>query len=134
MPPEPKNTRQFGTTVRVQLRTRRIDICSGSLPKTSKAPALHFTQRTATTDKGDRTDNTHRGEDLEQVPRCVVEEEDPLKCDQRSEEDGVRERGGFQCGRKVVNVGAEEEPLETICKQRRLHSNEINLPNQQEQE
>lgn len=46
----------------------------------------------------------------------------------------MRERGGLQCGGKVVNVGAEEEPLETICKQRRLRSNEINLPSQQEQE
>lgn len=84
--------------MRVQTGPQQINLCSESLPETSKTPALHFTQRTATTNKCDRTDNGHRGEDLEQVPRGIVEEEDPLKSDQRSEEDGVRERGGLQCG------------------------------------
>jgi hypothetical protein len=36
---------------------------SGILPETSKAPTLHFAKRTATTDKCDRTDNSHCRED-----------------------------------------------------------------------
>lgn len=53
-----------------------------NLPETGKASALHFTQRTTTTDECDRTNSSCRGENLEQVPRGIVEEENSLKCNQ----------------------------------------------------
>lgn len=92
-----------------------MDIFSQQLlPETSKATALYFTQRTATTNECDRTGSCHRGQDLEQVPGSVVEEENTLDSGQGGKEDGVRNRSGLESSREVVEVDAEEEPLEAI--------------------
>jgi hypothetical protein len=85
---------------------------SGGSAETSKAATLHLTECAASTDKCDRADSGHSGENLKQVPRGIVEEEDSLEGDQRSEEYSVRKRGGLESSGKVADVSTEKEPLE----------------------
>ena len=80
----------------------------------SEASALNLTQCAATAHECDRTSHTYSGEDLEQVPGCVVEEENALEGDKRSKEDGVGERCRLEGGGKMVDIGTEEEPLKDI--------------------
>lgn len=84
------------------------------LPETRKSPSLNLTQCTATTDKCNSTSRSNGGEQLEDVPRGIVQEEDSFDRNQGSEEDSVGNRSGLECGREMVEVNAEEEPLEQI--------------------
>ena len=48
---------------------------------------------------------------MEKVPGSIVQEESSFDRDQRAEEDGVRNWGGFEGGREMVEIDAKEEPL-----------------------
>jgi hypothetical protein len=60
------------------------------LTEASQAAALHLTQCAATAQECDHASHSRGRQELEQVPRSVVEEEEALECDQRSDKDGVR--------------------------------------------
>lgn len=68
---------------------------SRHLTEASQAAALHLTQCATTAQECDHASHSRGRQELEQVPRSVVEEEEALKCDQRSNEDGVGKRSGF---------------------------------------
>lgn len=82
------------------------------LPESCKSSVLHLTQCTTTTNECDSTSRGNGGKQLEKVPGCIVQEESSFDRDQRAEEDRVGNRGGFECGREMVEIDAEEEPLE----------------------
>ena len=82
-----------------------------NLPKTRKASALDLAQCAASADECDRANRGDGGENLEEVPGSIVQEEDSLEPDKRSEEHGVRERSRFERGREMADIGAEEKPL-----------------------
>lgn len=81
----------------------------------SKAPTLHLTQCAAAAHERDRANGRRSGQGLEQVPRCVVEEEDALEREKRAQKHSVRQRRGLECGGQVVEVGAEVEPLQRLA-------------------
>lgn len=82
-----------------------------TLPKSCESSSLNLTQCAAATDKRNGTSSGDSGKQLEDVPGGIVQEEDSLNRDQRSEEEGMRHRGGFESGRKMVEVNTKEEPL-----------------------
>ena len=77
------------------------------LPEAGKSSALDFTQCATATDKSDGSSRSNGREQLEDVPGGIVKEEGALDRGQRSQEDGMRNRGRFECGGKVVEVDAK---------------------------
>lgn len=75
---------------------------------------MNLAQCAATAHKCDRTNGGGSRKDLEQVPGSIVEEKDTLESNQRSNKDGVWERGRFEGSRQVVDVSTEEEPLDSV--------------------
>ena len=82
------------------------------LPEAGKSSALDFTQSATATDESDGTSRSNGREQLEDVPGGIVKEEGALDRDQRPQEGCVRNRCRFECGGKVVEVDAKEEPLD----------------------
>lgn len=87
------------------------------LPESGKPSALDFTQSAATADECDGSGHCDGREDLEESPRTIVQEEDALDGEEGAKEHNVRDRSRLQGGRQVVDVDAEEEPLEQ-CQRR----------------
>lgn len=86
------------------------DVAHG-LTEASKAAALNLTQCAASANKGDSADHSGSGQDLEQVPGGIVQEEDSLESKQRSKECEVGKRSSLESGGEVVHVGTQKKPL-----------------------
>lgn len=104
----PDNSDIANCTKQAQTNHHHLDT---RLSQTGMSSALNLAQRTTAADKRDRARCSYSREELEQVPGGIVEEEEPLDRDQRSEEDDVRDGSRFQRGREVIDVRAEEKPL-----------------------
>lgn len=96
---------------------------------------------------GQESDQSHGRQDresLEQVPACIVEEEDSLDANDRSDEQRVRHRGVGESLGDVVDVASEVEPLQhrsvwldttghlsTYCSKQRGHSRQYGAHEEQ---
>lgn len=69
-------------------------------------------QRPAAGEQGNRPDNAHGAQGLEEVPLGVVHEEDTLERDQRGEEERMGDGCRAKSFREMVKIGTEDrEPL-----------------------
>lgn len=72
---------------------------------------MDLAERAAAAKECDHASSCRSGQGLEQVPGRVVEEEDALEGNQRAEEEGMGKGSVLERGGKVVDIGAEQEPL-----------------------
>lgn len=81
-------------------------------PLASKTPALDLAESLGAGDEGDNGDDAGDGQELEQSPLDVVQEQGTLHGDQGAEEDGVRDGGGAERLGGIADVTTESGPLE----------------------
>lgn len=81
------------------------------LSQPRQPPSLHLREGSRATQKCDDTHHQQHGECLEQVPACVVHEEDSFDAEDRAVEEGVWDWGVGEGFREVVEVTAEVDPL-----------------------
>lgn len=71
---------------------------------------MDFTQSLAATQEGNGANQTSRGQDLEESPRRIVQEEDKFHGNDASEEQSVRDGSSVHCLGDVTEICAEEQP------------------------
>jgi hypothetical protein len=81
-------------------------------PLASKAPALDLAEGLGTGNEGDDGDEAGDGQELEQRPLDVIQEQGTLHGDQGAEEDGVRDGCGAERLGGIADVATESGPLE----------------------
>lgn len=78
--------------------------------QTSQTTLLDLGKGPASAQKCDKSNHTGRGQRLEQVPACVVKEEDTLHGENRAVEECMRHGRGTKRLAKVARVGTQSCP------------------------
>lgn len=101
------------------------------LPLSSQSSGLDLPKSLGAAQKRNNRHDTHHRQCLEQVPRAIVQKEDPLHGDDGSEEEGVRERRIANGLGGVAKVAAKANPLRQLARndpgprrKRETHPNE----------
>lgn len=80
------------------------------LSQSSQATLLNLRQRPAAAQESDNAHSTSGRQSLEKVPACVVEEEDALHRNDRSVEQGMRDRSCTKSLAEMADIGTQCRP------------------------